>query len=167
MSMAGDVATASNTSSIGNLLEIILVLAVVFFLAWYVTRFISMKSKGKTAGRFMRVVDRLAISNDKTILLVKIGSEYCVVGVTGHEMHLISKLDSEQARAFEEENPASAQSGAEMWKGMQSFGARLASAMRGGPRQSAQPKPQAKQPDASVLDMMNERIKLRKETKRW
>jgi flagellar protein FliO/FliZ len=161
-------------SSIGSLVEIILVLAVVFFMAWYITRFIGMRSKGKAAGRFMRVVDRLAISNDKALLLVKIGSEYCVVGIAGHEMNLIAKLDEAQARAFEEENSAGAQPNADVWKGMQSFGARLASAMRGGPRQPAQSqpkpqvKPQAKQPDdQSVLDMMNERIKLRKETKRW
>jgi flagellar biosynthetic protein FliO len=139
------------------------------FLAWYVTRFIGLRSKGKAAGRFMRVVDRLAIANDKAILLVKIGSEYCVIGVSGHEMSLLSKLDEAQADKFEENAQASAPgAGGDAWKGMQSFGARLGMAMRRPGRPPGQAKPQDKRPDdQSVLDMMNERIKLRKETKRW
>jgi flagellar biosynthetic protein FliO len=147
---------------------VIAVLGVVFFLAWYITRFIALRSKGKTAGRFMRVVDRLSLSGDKAILLVKIGSEYCVVGVTGHEMSLIGKLDGEQAAAFEEE--ATASSSGEMWKGFQSVGARLAMALRrraAPPQSGAAPREQHRQAERSVLDMMDERIKLRKETKRW
>lgn len=154
-------------SSIASLLEIILVLAVVFFLAWYVTRFIGLKSKGRAAGRFMRVVDRLNLSNDKAILIVKIGTEYSVIGVTGHEMSLLGKLDGEQAEAFGDERQAAAAGAAgDAWKGLQSFGARFATAMRG--RSAEPPKPRDRQPDdKSVLDRMDERIKLRKETKRW
>lgn len=180
-----------------DLLMIIVVLGVVFFLAWYVTRFIGLRSKDRAAGRFMRVVDRLSISNDKAILLVKIGSEYSVIGVTGHQMSLLGRLDQEQADAFAQEAGARAQgAGGDAWRGMQIFGERIGSAMRGSaappkhaPPKPAQPKPaqpnppqpkpaQAKpaQPvppqasqgaDRSAIDMIDERIKLRKETKRW
>jgi flagellar biosynthetic protein FliO len=156
--------------SIWDLLTIIVVLGVVFWLAWFVTRFIAVRSKGKTSGRFMRVVDRLSISNDKAILIVKIGAEYSIIGVAGHEMSLLGKLDAEQAEAFEQEAPAGVQKGAagNAWKGMQSFGARLAMAIRGRSIPSSQPLPEEnkKQDGQSVLDMMDERIKLRKETKR-
>jgi flagellar biosynthetic protein FliO len=153
---------------IGNLLTIILVLGVVFFLTWYVTRFIARRSGGRAAGRFMRVADKLALSNDKAILIVKIGTEYSVIGVTGHEMSLLGKLDEAQTAAFEEEKQAGPQGGAEGWKGMQSFGARLGMAIRGRAASPAQPKPaDRKQEEQSLLDKMDERIKLRKETKRW
>jgi flagellar biosynthetic protein FliO len=151
--------------------EVILVLAVVFYLTWYVTRFIAKRSGGKAAGRFMRVVDRLNISNDKYILLVKVGAQYCVVGVTGHEMSLLKTLDAEESAAYEATAEANEQPASMMpdnvLKGVQTFGERLGFAMK---RKSAKP-PEPFKPsppiedDESVIDMMNERIKLRKDSK--
>lgn len=157
-----------------DMLWVILVLALVFYMAWLVTRFIAVRSKGRAAGRFMRVVDRLNISNDKAILIVSIGAEYCVIGVTGHEMRLLKTLDEAEAEAFDEQTgkqgPARPEgSAAGVWQGMQTFSERMGFALK---RPGAQPRPQDTarpnihvEDDQSVIDMMNERIKIRKETK--
>lgn len=157
-----------------DMLWVILVLALVFYLTWLVTRFLAARSKGKTAGRFMRVVDRLNISNDKSILLVKVGSEYCVIGVTGHEMRLIKILSDAEAEIFADGADKQAQSFMEgaaadgLWKSMQSFSSRLGFAMKRPAYKKPEPiKPQeAQSDDQSVIDMMNERIRLRKDTRR-
>jgi flagellar biosynthetic protein FliO len=157
-----------------NMVWIILVLVVVFYLTWLVTRFVAARSKGRSAGRFMRVVDRLAISNDKAMLLVKIGSEYCVVGVTGHEINLIKTLTPEEAEAFEgAAKPASSGEWAPqgtagvVWKGMQSFSDRLGFAMKRPQARKTKPPvdTQIQTDEQSVLDMMNERVRLRKDSK--
>jgi flagellar biosynthetic protein FliO len=162
----------ANGGGIWDLIEIIAVLGVVFWLAWFVTRFVARRSKGKAAGRCMRVVDRMSISSDKALLLVKIGSSYCVIGVSGREMSLIRTMDAAEAEAFKQAAAAGSQPSdtANGWKGMQSFGARLGMAMKR-PAKPAAPDPQLRQEkhtaESSALDRMNERIKLRKETKRW
>lgn len=168
-----------------DLVWIILVLALVFYLTWLVTRFVAVKARGNSTGKLMRVVDRLNIANDKCILLVKVGEEYCVIGVTGHEMRLLKTLAAEEAdsvaqqdhrqpTAWPEGSPA-----AGLFRGMQSFSERLGFAMRrpgspdrkgsvpyGEPKDGLRDESDGGRDDQSVIDMMNERIKLRKETKR-
>jgi flagellar protein FliO/FliZ len=169
-----------------DMLGIIAALAAVFWLTWVATRFIAKKSGGRMAGRFMRVVDRLGVGNDKALLLVKIGATYSVIGVAGHEMRLIRTLDPSEAEEFEaaqeEEKSARRPGGAEngVWGGVQTFGERLGFAMKNRARPKAQPysyeeeysrdeapqKPQDNpENDRSAIDMMNERIRLRKESK--
>lgn len=167
-----------------QMLFIIAVLAGVFWLTWAGTKFIAKRSGGRAAGRFMRVVDRLNVSNDKAILLVKIGRQYSVIGMTGHEMSLIRTLDADEAEAFDAVEAERAQERSDgehpLWTGVQTFGERLGLAMKRNARPRPQrytfeddsirgegtAKPQEKTPDEqSVIDMMNERIRLRKESK--
>lgn len=164
-----------------DLIWVILVLALVFYLAWLVTRFVAVRAKGKSAGRLMRVVDRLNISNDKCILLVQVGEEYCVIGVTGHEMRLLKTLSAEEADTVTQQDPRQAQgwpegsAAAGVFRGVQTFSERLGFTMKRpgsatgkGPMPYDEPEGQQTdgESDQSVIDMMNERIKLRKETKR-
>ncbi len=162
-----------------DLVWIVLVLALVFYLTWLVTRFVAVRSKGKAAGRLMRVVDRLNIANDKCILLVKVGEEYCVIGVTGHEMRLLKTLSAEETESVEQQDGAQPQAWAEgstgIFKGIQGFSERLGFAMRrpgspsgkgSAPYSGHSDAPDAGRDDQSVIELMNERIKLRKETKR-
>lgn len=159
-----------------DLIWIILVLGLVFYLAWIVTRFVAVRARGKASGRVMRVVDRLNVGNDKAILLIKVGGEYCVIGVTGHEMRLIKTLGAEEAESLADEDPQPKAwpdgQTAGIFKGIQTFSERLGFAIR---RPASRPaaKPVERQdppgPDGdgpSAIDRMNERIRLRKETRR-
>lgn len=164
-----------------NLIEIILVLAVVFWLAWYVTRFIAKRSGAKSAGRFMRVVDRLALGADKSLLLVKIGRQYSVIGMSGHEMRLIRTLDETETEAFDAAAAEQAEGRRDaqnpVWN-MQNFAERLGVALKRGTKPRARQYPsdeygeetrevprEKTNDEQSVIDMMNERIKLRKDSK--
>ena len=162
---------------------LVLVLAIVFYLTWITTRFVAGKSR-LGAGRFMKVVDRMALSHDKSVMVVKIGGSFCVIGVSSHDMRLIKTLSAQEAEAFEvsAESPSPAGKMAdEVFKGMQSFGGRLAMAMHRPPRRSAayrtaqnhdapdtQQEPQQNQGEApNVIDLLDQRVRQRKETKRW
>jgi flagellar protein FliO/FliZ len=171
-----------------DMVTIILVLAVVFWLTWVVTRFVAKKSGHRSSTRTMRVVERLNLSNDKSLLIVKIGTEYCVVGVTGHEISLIKTLGAEEAEAFdagagEDKKAAQWPIGAEggLWGGVQTFGERLGFAMKRKAKPQSRPYRYSKDEytqeteqekpieqssgDKSAIDLMNERIRLRKESK--
>jgi flagellar protein FliO/FliZ len=157
-----------------SIITLVLVLAVVFYLTWLTTRFVAGKSR-MGMGRFMKVVDRMAIGQDKSILVVKIGGSYCVVGVSSHDMRLIKTLSEEEAEAFETQGNAASTGTAteEMFRNMQSFGGRLATALhRPSRRQAAdaafyKTAAEDTQEDSTVIDMLDQRVRQRKETKRW
>ena len=71
---------------------------VIIIAAYYVTYFIGMKSTGASRGRNRNInmVDRFAISKDKSFCLVEIAGKIYVVGVTNQGMTLLDTLDAEE-----------------------------------------------------------------------
>ena len=65
--------------------------------AYYVTYYVGVKSSGLSRGRNrnINVVDRFAISKDKSFCIVEIAGKVYIVGVTNHAMTLFDTLDSE------------------------------------------------------------------------
>jgi len=70
---------------------------------YYVTYFISAKASGQSRGRLrnknINLIDRFAISRDKSFCLVEIAGKVYVIGVTNQSMTLLDTLD---AAAFTE-----------------------------------------------------------------
>lgn len=87
-------------SDIKSLIWLILALALVFYLTWLTTRFVGNKSRGRQTGRHMQVLDRLALSGDKQLLIVRIAGRCSVLSVAGHEIRLLRHLTDEEAAAF-------------------------------------------------------------------
>ena len=69
---------------------------IVIIAAYYATYYISVRSSGRSRGRGgnINVLDRFAISRDKSFCLVEINGKVYVVGVTNQSMTLLDTLDA-------------------------------------------------------------------------
>jgi len=76
---------------------------IVIIACYYVTYYISAKASGQSRGRLknknINLIDRFAISRDKSFCLVEIAGKVYVIGVTNQSMTLLDTLD---AAAFSE-----------------------------------------------------------------
>jgi len=73
----------------------ILVVVVVFFLAWFVTRLVASRSSFAGHGKNISIIEKLAISKDSYIMLVKAFDNFLLVGVTAQGMTVLKEIDSE------------------------------------------------------------------------
>lgn len=102
---------AVQTSRLNNLAEILsllLILAFVLTLTYFVTRWVAVYQKGQMRGRNLQVIETLRITNNKLIQIVKVGDEYLVVAIGKDEVHLLTRLTKDQleklpASNFDEE----------------------------------------------------------------
>ena len=76
----------------------IVVTVVVVFGAYYVTYYIGSKaagqSRGRTKNRNINLLDRFAISKDKSFCMIEIAGKIYVIGVTNQSMTLFDTLDA-------------------------------------------------------------------------
>ncbi|AEE96067.1 flagellar biosynthetic protein FliO [Mahella australiensis] len=64
--------------------------------AYYATRFISKKSIGLSRGRYIEIIDRAMLSNDKWLCIVKVGERYYLLSVAPSSVSLIIELTADQ-----------------------------------------------------------------------
>ena len=78
-------------------------IVIVIIGAYYATYYIGIKASGQSRGRFrnknINIVDRFAISRDKSFYIVEIAQKVYVIGVTNQAMTLFDTID---AAAFNE-----------------------------------------------------------------
>jgi len=85
----------------GTLLRLALALAVVLPLAYAAARFYGKRAAG---GRALKLIDGVALGPNRGIYLVEVGDQILVVGVTPHQVNLLSRLsDPEAVRKLKEE----------------------------------------------------------------
>lgn len=90
---------AVQTSRLNNLAEILsllLILAFVLVLTYFVTKWVAVYQKGQMRGHNLQVIETLRVTNNKLIQIVKAGDEYLVVAIGKDEMHLLTRLTKEQ-----------------------------------------------------------------------
>ena len=102
--------------------------------AYYVTYYVGVKSSGLSRGRNRNInmIDRFAMSKDKSFCIVEIAGKVYIVGVTNHAMTLFDTFDSEEFEkisikgdtALRQGMPGSPFGG--MKKGLKSFLANMA-----------------------------------------
>lgn len=81
------------------------VAAILFFAYWFTRHVASGKAfSGGSVRSHMRVRDRLSLGANKMLLIVSIGEQWLVLGVTGEQITQIAELDPEQIRAWEEQD---------------------------------------------------------------
>lgn len=92
----------------------ILMIVFIFFLAWYIPRFLAARSGMTGFGRNITVLEKLAVTKDSCILLVKAFGKLMLIGVTPHGMEKLMEVDAAAAELQAPETPA--ESFAEIFK---------------------------------------------------
>lgn len=80
--------------SILSVVFMLICFAGVLFLAYYCTRLIGKRynSNGKLSGN-IKVLDRLSLSQNQSLLIVEAGDKTLLLGCTAHEITALSQLD--------------------------------------------------------------------------
>lgn len=87
-----------DSSIFGDLLKMIGILfaiAVVFFLAWFVTRAVAMSGSFSGRGKYFTVLEKLPITRDSYIMLIKSFDKLLLVGATASGMTLLKEYDAD------------------------------------------------------------------------
>ena len=79
----------------GNIIVMLLALVAIIFAAYYVTRLISGRAVRMMRSQKMHIVDRLAIAHDKQILILRVGGEAHMIGVTNSQISELAVLPAE------------------------------------------------------------------------
>ncbi len=61
------------------------------------------KANRLSAGKYARIIDRIAISQDKQIQLVEIGEYVLVIGISSSSVNLLYKVKKENLKQFEQD----------------------------------------------------------------
>jgi flagellar biosynthetic protein FliO len=81
----------------------VVVLAAVLIGAYFTTRFISGKSRKLLKSRYIHVLDRMALGKDKNVVLIEVGEQTLLIGVTNQSINNLGQIDSEALKAVKEQ----------------------------------------------------------------
>jgi flagellar protein FliO/FliZ len=82
-------------SAIYGILYFLFMCAVILAAAYFVTRYISRKSFNRGMNKNLKIVETAALGIDKSLLLVKVGEQYLLLGSTQKNITLLSEIDPE------------------------------------------------------------------------
>lgn len=88
-----------------DILHIILLLVAfiaILVAAYFVTRFLGFKTLQAGTSKYMKIVDRIFIGNDKSICLVQVGNHFYLIGITNHHIECIAELDKKDLVPFQQ-----------------------------------------------------------------
>lgn len=97
---------SSSKLEAGSLIVTLLVVLAIIFAAYYVTKLIAGKAVGMMRSKKMRVVDTLALSRDKQIVIVQVGEQAHLLGVSASGINELALLPGD---ILDEPSPAPAQ----------------------------------------------------------
>lgn len=96
-----------NESAAGRVFTVlftIILFVIILYLAYLTTRYIGKKYSafGGVNGKNIKVIDRMAVSQDKLLMIVKAGGKTMLIGVSKDHMEFLSELDESQLTASED-----------------------------------------------------------------
>ena len=80
------------SSSIGRSFLYIFILIAVMAIAFYVTKYLSAKSRGYTSGN-LKIIEGLSVGQHSSVLLIKAGEKFMLIGVTKENVNYLSEID--------------------------------------------------------------------------
>lgn len=86
----------SEWGTIGAVLWLIMSLAIVLGIAWLTLRFMSKRNGSAGSAGSIKVLDRVIVGKDQSILLVKCGSKVLVVAFSNGGATVLSQLTQEE-----------------------------------------------------------------------
>ncbi|MFV0517502.1 MAG: flagellar biosynthetic protein FliO [Aminipila sp.] len=87
------------------LLLALLAVAAVIYLSYAFSKYIAMGASKLSGARYMRVVDRMMLGQDKMMMIVQIGDSYYLTGVTSQNVQIIKELSGEELIEMEAATP--------------------------------------------------------------
>ena len=90
------VSLSASTESFLQLMSALLIFAFVLLITYYTTRWVGSYQKVRMKSKNLQVIESLSMGNNKTICLLKAGTEYLVVAVGKDEIHPLGALKEEQ-----------------------------------------------------------------------
>jgi len=89
--------------------QMILALCLILVLAWGMIRIFGGNLRGRTQGRYMRVLDEINLGPNRGVAVVEVGGKVFIVGITDHQLSMLGELDDkdiiEDMRMTSMENP--------------------------------------------------------------
>ena len=93
----------SFVSDVLPLLGSILAVVAVLFLTYFASKYIAKKMPATSNGKSIKVIERMALAQDKFIAIVSIDSKFYLIGVSTNNISLLKELD-DYTPPLEEEN---------------------------------------------------------------
>lgn len=120
-------------SLILSLIGSILLFVLVLFLAWFCTRWIGKRFGLRTAagGGKIKILDRMALGTDRSLLVVRLEDRVWLLGVTAHHISKIEELDPEIFAEEELSQEEGAHGVSSILSGSSNFAAALRNALKG------------------------------------
>ena len=78
------------------MLGILAAIAVVFFLAWFVTRAVAVNGSFNGRSKYFTVLEKFPLSKDSYLMLIKSFGKLLLVGVTPGQMTVLKELDEDE-----------------------------------------------------------------------
>ncbi|MBQ3560015.1 MAG: flagellar biosynthetic protein FliO [Agathobacter sp.] len=79
-----------------QLISALLIFAFVLLITYFTTRWVGSYQKVRMKSRNLQILESLSVGNNKSICLLKTGTEYLVVAVGKDEIHPLATLQEEQ-----------------------------------------------------------------------
>lgn len=74
----------------------IAIMVAVILAAYFVTKYISKKTKRITKSKYLNVLERMAVTKDKQILLFKVGNKHLLIGISNQSVDLITTIEKDE-----------------------------------------------------------------------
>lgn len=93
-------------STIIPLVLALLAMAAVIYLSYIFSKYVAAGAGRMNGAKYMRIVDRMVLGQDKMMMIVQIGDGYYLTGVTAQNVQLIKELSGEDLIELEAVTPS-------------------------------------------------------------
>jgi len=82
-------------NDLGSTFLYIIIMIAVIIGAYITTKLISGKARRLAKSKYITVIDRMVIAKDKQILLIEVGGDQLLIGVTNQSVNIIKTIDKD------------------------------------------------------------------------
>ena len=75
----------------------------ILYLTWWMTKKYALTMSGGRQSRYMKIIDKIAVAQDRFIFLISIGETVYVMGVAAGSITLLTKLDEDDLLPLEDQ----------------------------------------------------------------
>ncbi len=82
-----------------QLLQLLVLFVLVVGLAWLTARLVGTRFGASNRGSSLRVLQHIPAGRDRSIMLLEVGGQFYLLGITGHQITLLDQIDDAGAVA--------------------------------------------------------------------